>query len=159
MTQPPEPPGPGDQGEWPGPPPQAPYGPGAQGGYGGYAGPPGPPQGPPPGGGYEYGYPPPGTPTTNGKATASLVVGISSLVLSWCCGLGLAGIAAIVLGVKARTEIRASHGTQEGDGMALAGIVTGAIAVVLGLLVLILIVVALAAGSSFEGTTTYGTEL
>ena len=113
--------------------------------------PPGPP-GPPP-----YGYPP--VPTrTNGKATAALAPGIGTLVLSWCCGLGLAGVVAIVLGIKARNEIRASGGTQDGEGLALGGIITGALAVVLGLLVLALIGLALVAGAQFGTTTTYGTE-
>jgi len=145
MSYPPEPPG---------------YG---QGGHPGQPGPPGPPPGAPYGPYYGQGpdprYPGTGLPATNGKATASLAVGIGSLVLSWCCGLGIAGIVAIVLGVKARGEIRDSHGAQEGDGFALGGIITGAIAVVLGILVLVLIGLAIAASSSFETTTTYGTEL
>lgn len=119
---------------------------------------------PPPGPGYGYGYgygQPYGPPlaVTNGKATASLVTGIASLVLSWCCGLGLVGIVAIVLGAKARKEIEASGGTQQGDGVALGGIVTGAIAAVLGLLFLVLIALALITGASFETGTTTGTAL
>jgi Domain of unknown function (DUF4190) len=150
MSYPPEPPGYGQGGQQ-GPPGQPP---GQQPGQ-----PPGQQPGPP------YGYYGPGPhygadlPTTNGKATAALAVGIGSLVLSWCCGLGIVGVVAIVLGVKARGEIRDSHGRQEGDGFALGGIITGAIAVVLGLLVLVLIALALVAGTSFETTTTYGTEL
>jgi hypothetical protein len=119
---------------------------------------------PPPGPGYGYGYgygQPYGPPmaVTNGKATASLVTGIASLVLSWCCGLGLVGIVAIVVGVKARKEIENSGGTQQGDGLALGGIVTGAIAAVLGLLFLVLIGLAFITGSSFETGTTTGTAL
>lgn len=121
--------------------------------------PPGPP--PPPPGEPEPGppgrlgdYPPPqaapaghpGVPTTNAKATAALATGVGSLVLSWCCGLGVVGVVAILLGVRARAEIRASGGTQEGEGLALAGIITGAVAVVVGLVVLVVIVIALVAG-------------
>jgi hypothetical protein len=110
---------------------------------------------PPPGPGYGYGQPyGPPVAVTNSKATASLVTGIASLVLSWCCGLGLVGIVAIVLGAKARKEIVASGGTQQGDGLALGGIVTGAIAAVLGLLFLVLIGLAVITGASFETTTT-----
>lgn len=113
----------------------------------------------------EYGqYPPSGQyggyghgPTTNGKATAALVTGISSLVLSWCCGLGVAGVVAIVLGVKARNEIRASRGAQTGDGMALAGIITGAVAIVLGLAALALVIFAIASGSADYNVDTSGT--
>jgi hypothetical protein len=126
-----------------------------------------PPEQPPgPGYGYGYGYghgQPYGPPfaVTNGKATASLVTGIASLVLSWCCGLGLVGIVAVVLGAKARKEVAASGGTQQGDGLALGGIVTGVIAAVLGLLFLVLISLAFITGSTtFEtSTTTTATKL
>ena len=86
-----------------------------------------------PGGPPGYGYAP-GV-TTNGKATASLVTGITTLVLSCCCGFGLVGIVPIVLGARARTEIARSGGQQDGDGLALAGIITGAVATAIGLAV------------------------
>ncbi len=75
-------------------------------------------------------------------------------MLAFCCGLGLVGILPIVLGVKARNEIRATGGQQEGEGMALAGIITGAIALVLSLVVIVLIIIAFASGQAdFDGTT------
>ena len=107
--------------------------------------PPGPPGGPP-----GYGDAP-GV-ATNGKATAALVTGITTLVLSWCCGFGLVGIVAIVLGARARTEIARSGGRQDGDGLALAGIITGAVATALGLAALVVIGIAIArtGGSGFN---------
>lgn len=102
-----------------------------------------PPYGSPYGGGVPGPFP-----LTNGKATAALVIGISSLVLSWCCGLGLVGIVAVVLGVKARGEIRASNGMQTGDGVALAGIITGAIAIVLAVLAVVILAIAIATGNA-----------
>jgi type IV secretory pathway VirB2 component (pilin) len=73
--------------------------------------------------------------------------GIGSLVLTFCCVVpGLAGAVAVVLGIRARNEVRQSGGQQSGDGMALAGIITGAIAFVLALLFLVVIVIALATG-------------
>lgn len=151
MTQPPEPPPSSGQG----------WGTGPGGGWNPQQGNQyGSPYGSSYGAPYGSPYGAPSTPRTNGKATASLVTGIAALVLSWCCGLGLAGIVAIVLGVKARNEIRASGGTQEGDGLALGGIITGVVAVVLGVLILVLIGLAVMAGSTFETTTTtYGAEL
>jgi hypothetical protein len=98
----------------------------------------------------------PGVPVSNAKATASLVTGVASLVLSWCCGLGVAGVVAIVLGVKARAEIRASGGQQEGEGLALAGIVTGTIALVIGLVVGTVVAIAIVAGMSGEATRSAG---
>lgn len=124
---------------------QPPYGQPAYGQPGQYGyGQPGP---------YGYGYPS----RTNGKATAALWTGIGSIVLAFCCGLGIIGVLPIVLGVKARNEIRATGGQQEGDGMALAGIITGAIALVLSLMVIVAIIVAFArGGANFDGSTQTG---
>jgi hypothetical protein len=113
----------------------------------------GDPYGQPPYG--QYGYPGPGfTRPRNGKATAALWTGIGALVLTPCCGAGVLGLLPLVLGVKARSEIRASGGHQEGDGMALAGIITGAIAVLLSVVVIAAIVVAIARGDA--GQSSFG---
>jgi hypothetical protein len=106
---------------------------------------------------YGAGYPQPGygpygyqgyRPARNGKATAAMWTGIGTLVLTFCCGGGILGVVPIVLGVKARKEIRAGGGQQEGDGMALAGIITGTIAIVLSLVVIAFIVIAVVANQS-----------
>jgi len=77
--------------------------------------------------------PPPSVPPrTNGKAIASLVLGI--------VGMGIGQILALVFGYQARREIKESRGTQTGDGLALGRIILGWIGVVLlipGLLVAI----------------------
>jgi hypothetical protein len=113
------------------PPPQypPPPGPGEPPGANPYAPPPpGPPPYAPPAMGYG-GYPPPYgyfPKTTNGLAVASLILGI----VGWpFCGVG--SVVAIVLGVVARSQIRASSGREGGEGMATAGIVLGSIGVVL----------------------------
>ncbi|WP_148575096.1 DUF4190 domain-containing protein [Nocardioides caldifontis] len=126
MSYPPPPPGPDEPqggstpppGQW-GPPsyPPAPGQPG-QPPYGGY--PPAPPV-----------YTPPPSPPSSGRATTSLVLGIASLVL---CGL-FTGIPAIILGIKARREIRESDGRVGGDGLALGGIITGVIGTLVWLVV------------------------
>jgi hypothetical protein len=70
----------------------------------------------------------------SGKAIAALVLGILSLVAP----LGIVlGIIAIVLGSLARKEIQASPDL-EGDGMALAGIITGAVGSVLFLVLVVI---------------------
>jgi hypothetical protein len=103
-----------------------------------------------------YGYPGSGfVRPRNGKAIAAMWTGIGALVLTPCCGAGVLGLLPIVLGVKARSEIRMSGGHQDGDGMALAGIITGAIAVLLSVAVIAAIVIAIARGdaqSSFGET-------
>lgn len=64
----------------------------------------------------------PAAPPTNGKAIASLVLGIVFL-----CGIG--SILALVFGYIGKREIESSNGTQGGEGMATAGIVLGWIGV------------------------------
>ena len=104
-------------------------------------------------------YPPPSAPwypppvSTNGKAQAALWLGVGVLVTS-CCGIGVLGVVPVVLGVQARREIAESAGLQRGDEMALAGIVTGAIALAVSLLVLTAVVVAVAVYGS--ASTGYG---
>jgi|LSQX01.3.fsa_nt_gb RsiW-degrading membrane proteinase PrsW (M82 family) len=79
---------------------------------------------------------------TNGLAIASMVLGIVSVPLICCCYVGiLTGILAVIFGFIARKNIRESQGTQEGMGMALAGIIIGFV-VVGCTLVLILLYVA-----------------
>jgi hypothetical protein len=58
----------------------------------------------------------------NQLALISLIAGIASYVLPIPI---LAGAAAVICGHMARSQIRASGGTQGGDGMAIAGLVLG----------------------------------
>lgn len=120
----PPPPGSG----WPDPHPANP--PGLPGAAGPGAGPPpapahpaggyGPPARPP-----GYGYPPfpyphpyPAPPRTNAMAVAALVVSLASLTV-----MGIAAPVGAILGHVARRQIRERG--EEGDGMALAGIIVG----------------------------------
>lgn len=57
---------------------------------------------------------------TNGKATAAMVLGLL-VFLAWF----LTGIPAVILGHMALGEIRASGGTQGGQGQAITGLVLG----------------------------------
>lgn len=66
-------------------------------------------------------------PKTNGKAVTSLVLGILSLV---SCG-PFTGIPAIILGTRARAEIRQAAGAEDGEGLATAGSITGWIGTIL----------------------------
>ncbi len=77
-------------------------------------------------------------PQTDGKATASLILGILSLTCFWI----FTGIPAVILGHISRTNIRKSMGRLKGDGMALAGLIMGYISV--ATLPFVLIVVAIA---------------
>ena len=142
-TPPPPPPEQGGNGEPTGTPPGTPPGYGAPPppppGYGG------PGQGAPGYGGPTYG----GPPQNSSKAVASLVVGIISPILGFCCAIiGLVGIVAVVLGRSAQKEIAASNGALTGEGMAKAGVILGIIGSVIGIGMTILNVVLLMTGNT-----------
>lgn len=78
-------------------------------------------------------------PKTSGKAIGSLVTGLVGL-LTICCGfLVVTSIVALVLGFLARKDIRASNGQLKGDGMALAGIITGFVGIAMVIVTIILV--------------------
>jgi hypothetical protein len=64
---------------------------------------------------------------TSGKAIASLVLGLCSFCF------GITGIAAIILGSLAKKDIDRYNGHQKGIGMAVWGIVLGALGFILNL--------------------------
>jgi hypothetical protein len=73
---------------------------------------------------------------STGLATTALVLGLVSLPLLIFFGLGaLLGIAAIVVGAVALR--RAKRGEAGGRGMAIGGIVAGAVSVLLGILIVV----------------------
>jgi type II secretory pathway pseudopilin PulG len=88
---------------------------------------------------YRGQYQPPSNQQTDGKATASLVLGILSLL----CFSILAGIPAIILGHMSKANIRSSMGRLKGDGMATAGLVMGYISAAAIPLILIIAAIAI----------------
>jgi hypothetical protein len=82
-----------------------------------------------------YGYPVPGR--TNGFAIASLVLGIL-----WVWWVG--SILALIFGYVARKQIRERN--ESGDGLAVAGIVLGWVAIGILVLFLIFLGISLATG-------------
>ena len=77
-------------------------------------------------------YPVAPAPPTNGLAIASMVCGIAEIPT-----LGFAAIPAVILGHLARAQIRETG--QRGDGMAVAGLVLGYLAIVGWLFVILAI--------------------
>jgi len=74
------------------------------------------------------------------------IISICALPLACCCGLGELvviplGIVAVVLGFMARNRVAASQGTLGGGSKALAGIVTGATAAAIGIMLVVAIFV------------------
>lgn len=76
---------------------------------------------------------------TEGKALASLIFGILSVL---CLGV-FAGIPAVILGHMAKSNIAKSMGRLKGEGMALAGLIMGYISIVLIPVVLIIAAIAI----------------
>ncbi|MER5210802.1 DUF4190 domain-containing protein [Streptomyces sp. NPDC002838] len=107
-------------------PPMAPTGPG---GYGYPSYPPG------------YGWPGMPAPPQNGMGTAAMVLGILSCCLFCLYGvLSLAlGILAVVLGIKGRKRVQRGEATNHSQ--AQAGLITGIIGIVLGLIVVAVMVI------------------
>ena len=117
------------------------YGPppgyGSQPAYGGQAGYGAPGYGPPPG----YGAPGYGPPPGYGYPRPTNTLAILSLVMAFVFSpVGL------VLGIVARRQIRQTG--EQGDGLALAGIIVGGIATALGALAFVFFFVALASVGS-----------
>lgn len=77
-------------------------------------------------------------------AIISLVCGILSLI---CCSWFIPGIAAIVIGFIARSKANSDPANYGGAGLAMGGIITGAISVVLGVIVIILYLAGALAGT------------
>jgi competence protein ComGC len=74
---------------------------------------------------------------TAGIAITSLVLGIVGLLTIWLCGIGvLCAIPAVICGHIGYARVKKSAGALAGDGLALAGLITGYISI--GLLVTII---------------------
>jgi hypothetical protein len=75
--------------------------------------------------------------TTNGMAIAGMSVGIASIILLCCCIFlsPVLSITGIILSGIALCQIR-SNPSQQGKGMAVTGLITSIVALVLGIVVL-----------------------
>lgn len=88
--------------------------------------------------------PPPAYRTTSAMAVVSLVFGIAA----WCVLPVVGAIVAIVCGHVARGEIRRSQGQQEGDGLAVAGLVLGYVQLAFGVVLVLFAIAAVLLGLS-----------
>ncbi|MFF4212636.1 DUF4190 domain-containing protein [Streptomyces sp. NPDC001796] len=110
---------------------QVPYGYPPYSGYSGYGAPYG-------SRGAGYGWPGMPLPPSNGMGIASLVLGVISLVLFclWPVAM-IVGVLAVVFGIITRRKVRRGEATN--GGMALAGVICGAIGLVLSAVLLIVL--------------------
>jgi hypothetical protein len=103
------------------------------------------------------GYPPAGAPGGYGQAPAqtsplaivSLVLGIVGFL---CCGLFVFSIGALVTGFLARKQIGESQGRLKGGGMATAGLILGAVAILVGIIYWVLIVAGAFDSNMYDGS-------
>ena len=80
-----------------------------------------------------------GPPSTSGMAIASLVLGILCLILFFTHIFALIiGLLAVIFGHVSRGAINRSRGRIGGGGMALAGLITGYIGMVLAVILLVI---------------------
>ncbi|MBK9156209.1 MAG: DUF4190 domain-containing protein [Chloracidobacterium sp.] len=81
-------------------------------------------------------------------ALVSMILGVSSVTVGWCCytGIGLAP-AAIVVGIIALSQIKKDPERYTGRGLALAGIISGAVYLFISLVFIIIYIIALILGS------------
>ena len=79
-----------------------------------------------------YGYPPPPVGPKNGLAIASLVLAIIALLCVWSVFVAVVlGLVAVVVGFFGRGRVK--RGTANNGGVAIAGIVLGGLAIIVGL--------------------------
>ena len=80
-------------------------------------------------------------------AAISLVLGIVSVTIGWCCSFGiLTAPVAVALGIGALVQIKNNPSRYAGKGMAIGGIVTGGLYIALLLLLIVIYGAAILAG-------------
>ena len=101
-----------------------------------------------------------GAPQGNGMATASLILGICSIVLFWLWFVGIiAGVLAIIFSIVAKNKIKANPNVG-GAGAAKGGLITGIIGVAIWLIMIIVVAVFLTSTvGAFEDALQNSNEL
>lgn len=94
-----------------------------------------------------YSYGASSTPKTNGLAIASLACSIGGFFV---CGIGF--ILGLVFGYMAKSQIDQSGGTQQGRGMAVAGIIVGWIGIALAVVGLVVVIIIAAASDDNDSS-------
>ncbi|MCX7007826.1 MAG: DUF4190 domain-containing protein [Kiritimatiellaeota bacterium] len=90
---------------------------------------------------------------TAGIAITSLVLGILGLLTIWFCGIGaLFAIPAVICGHIGYSRVRKSSGALAGEGVAMAGLITGYVGI--GLLVTVIPLLTAIAVPSFMNART-----
>jgi len=87
-------------------------------------------------------------PESKGLAVAAMVVGIISVTVGWLCLGPIPGIAAIIMGAVALSQIKKTPDRVGGKPMAVVGVVTGSVTVLIYAGIMVFYVVVLIAANS-----------
>ncbi len=87
-------------------------------------------------------------PAQQGTAVASLIFGLISVTFGWICGGPIFGLLAVVLGAVALTQIKRNPQQHSGKPIALVGLITGGIALLVNLAIIALWIVMMIIGAA-----------
>jgi len=87
-------------------------------------------------------------PAQQGLAVTSLIFGIISITFGWICGGPIFGLLAVVLGAVALTLIKKNPQQHTGKPIAMAGLITGGIALLVNLAIIAFWIVMLIVGAA-----------
>ena len=95
--------------------------------------------------------PPPAPPSAIKQTNTLAIISLVSGILGWTLLPWLGSIAAIITGHMARAELRRNPDTQEGDGLAVGGLVLGWAMVLMSIVGIIMVVLFLGGLAAFLG--------
>jgi hypothetical protein len=81
-------------------------------------------------------------------AILSLVFGLSSITFGWICGGLILGLIGLILGIIALSQIKKNPSRNGGRPLAIGGMVTGGIVIVVHLIIFAIYIVALVIGAA-----------
>lgn len=87
-------------------------------------------------------------PAQQGLAVASLIFGLISITFGWICGGPIFGLLAVVLGAVALAQIKRNPQQHTGKPMALIGLITGGISLLINLAIIAFWIVMLIIGAA-----------
>jgi hypothetical protein len=87
-------------------------------------------------------------PAQQGMAVASLIFGLISVTFGWICGGPIFALIAVILGAVALTQIKRNPQQHTGKPIALAGLTTGGIALLINLAIMAFWIVMLIIGAA-----------
>ena len=94
---------------------------------------------------------PPASPVVNKQTNSLAIASLISGILGWTLLPWLGSIAAIITGHMARAELLRNPDTQEGDGLAIGGLVLGWSMIILSIVGILMIILFIGGLAAFLG--------